>query len=116
MAIMKEQSESRMARKLITSVSISLVFVLPFMILEWINRRSFHEGFPVALFGLMWLLTFSFILISMPIIRNLRAGNRNATNLFSLLTKVVLLTLIAGIWIRLLIDQLPCFLGVPNCD
>lgn len=113
---MKEHSVSRMARKLRIPVIISLVFVFPFMILEWINRRSFHEGFPVVLFGLMWLLTFSFILISMPIIRNLRAGNRNLQNLFSLLPKLVLLTLIAGIWIRLLIDQMPCFLGVPNCD
>ncbi len=32
---------------------ISLVLVFPFMILELVNRRNFHEGFPIVLFGLM---------------------------------------------------------------
>ena len=30
--------------------------------------------------------------------------------------KVVLLGLVAWYWIGLVIDQMPCFLGAPNCD
>lgn len=30
---------------------ISAMLVLPLMILEWLNRRDFHEDYPIALFG-----------------------------------------------------------------
>ena len=90
--------------------------MLPFMILEWINRRSFHEGFPVVLFGAMLLLTLAFIFMLKPLVRSLRAENINLKNRITLLPNVVLLTLIAGFLVVLVIDQLPCFLGIPNCD
>jgi hypothetical protein len=32
------------------------------------------------------------------------------------LLRVVFLAFIARMWIGILIDQMPCFLGVPNCD
>jgi hypothetical protein len=63
----------------------------------------------------MWLLPLSFILIVMPIVRNL-AGNRNLANRVRLLPRIALATLIAWLWIGLILDQMPCFLGVPNCD
>ncbi len=103
-------------RKLIGPLIISLAVVLPFLILELVNHQSSHDGFPVALFGLLWVLTYSFILILIPTVYSLRAGNRNLTNRIALLSKVVLLTVIAWIWVVLVIDQMPCFLGVPNCD
>jgi ABC-type amino acid transport system permease subunit len=86
------------------------------MILELINRRSFHEGFPIVLFGLLWLLPVAFILILMPIVRNVRAGNRIMVNPISLLLRVAFLILIAWLWGGIILDQMPCFLGVPNCD
>ena len=116
MKIMNRHIAFGMPRNLKTQVIISLALVLPFMILELINRRSFQEGFPVALFGMMWLLPLSFILILMSSVRSLRAGNRNPANWLVLLPKVVLLILIAWVWASLMIDQLPCFLGVPKCD
>jgi hypothetical protein len=39
-----------------TSALASSALVLPFMILELVNQRSFHEGYPIPLFSLMWLL------------------------------------------------------------
>jgi len=116
METMKEHGVSSIARKLRTPLIISLFLVLPFMILELINLRSSQQGFPVVLFALMWLLTFAFILILMPIVRSLRGENRNLKNPITLLPNVVLLTLIAGILVSLIIDQMPCFLGIPNCD
>jgi hypothetical protein len=95
---------------------ISLLLVLPFMILEWVNRRNLHEGFPIALFGLMWLLPILFIITMKPILRNIRAGNNIIANPVILLLRVVFLAFIAWLWVSLLIDQMPCFLGVPNCD
>jgi hypothetical protein len=54
---------------------LSSILVLPFMILEWANRRSFNQGFPIPLFGILWLLPVLFILTVMPNLRNKRAGN-----------------------------------------
>lgn len=31
-------------------VVISFALLLPFMLMEWINRRSFNEGFPLPCF------------------------------------------------------------------
>ena len=95
---------------------ISSILVLPFMILELVNRRSFDEGFPIVLFGLLWLLPVAFILILMPIVRNVRAGNRIKVNPISLWLGVALLILITWLWVGTILDQMPCFLGVPNCD
>lgn len=120
MDIMKRHALSSRWRDLGTQALISFGLVLPFMILELINRRNLPGGllggFPVPLFGLMWLLSFMFILTLMPIVRSLRAGNRNLTNRLTLLRGVLLLTVIAWIWVGLVIDQMPCFLGVQNCD
>ena len=95
---------------------ISLLFVLPFMILEVVNRRNFNEGFPIVLFGLMWLLPMIFIVTLTPIVRNVRAGNSIIASPVNLLIRVVILVFIAWMWTSILIDQMPCFLGVPNCD
>lgn len=95
---------------------ISFMLVLPFMILELVNRRNFHEGFPVSLFGLLFLLPMIFILIATPIVQHTRAGNAIMAKPVSLLLRVAVSVLIAWMWAGLLIDQVPCFLGVPNCD
>ena len=95
---------------------ISLLLVIPFMIMEIVNRRGFNEGFPIALFAMMWILPVIFILTGMPIWRNLRAGTSLMTQPVNLLVRVVILALVAVLWTGVLLDQMPCFLGVPNCD
>jgi hypothetical protein len=95
---------------------ISLLFVIPLMTMELVNRRGFGEGFPIPLFGLMWLLPLIFILTGRPLVRTIRAGSNRMIQPVHLVLPVILLILVAWLWTSLLIDQLPCFLGVPNCD
>lgn len=95
---------------------ISFILLLPFMILESVNRRNLHESFPVALFGFLWLLPVTFIVILVPMVRAVRTGQGVMANPINLLFRVTFLALIAAVWGWGLIDQLPCFLGVPNCD
>jgi hypothetical protein len=95
---------------------VSFLLILPFMIMEVVNRQNFNEGFPVPLFIFMWVLPVLFILISTPIIRSIRAGNSILVNPIVRLIRVILLAFIVWMWFGILIDQLPCFLGVPNCD
>ena len=95
---------------------ISLLLMIPFMVMEVADRRGFNEGFPIPLFVIMWLLPLSFILTAMPMVRNLQAGNSLMAQPVNLLIRIVILVFVAWMWTSLLIDQMPCFLGVPNCD
>ena len=95
---------------------ISFMLVIPFMILELVNRRNFHEGFPIVLFGLLWLLPMIFIVTVMSTIRNVRAGKNILADPINLLFRVILLVFLTMMWGGILIDQMPCFAGVPNCD
>ena len=107
---------SSVPENLKTSAIVSSLLVIPLVVLELINRYRLPEPFPFALFGFMWLLPLLFTLILVPLARNLRAGGSGKANYLGLVPRIVLLILIASIWITLLIDQIPCFLGVPNCD
>jgi hypothetical protein len=59
---------------------ISFLLILPFMIMEVVNRRDFHEDFPVALFFAMWLNLFAVSIILLPIVRGRQTGNHNVAN------------------------------------
>lgn len=113
---MKQRILSGTSGNLKAAIIGSSVLVLPFIILELVNRRDFPNGFPIPLFGFMWLMALTFIVILMPILRSYQASNQTAPSSLSVLPRIVLLALIAWIWVSLVIDQMPCFLGVPNCD
>jgi hypothetical protein len=63
-----------------SSVLISLLLILPFMIMEVVNRRIFHEDFPFMLFFVLWLNLFTISLILLPIVRGRRKGNHDIAN------------------------------------
>jgi uncharacterized membrane protein len=95
---------------------ISLLLVIPFMILELVNRRNLNSDFPFPLFGFLWILPVIFIVLIMPIVRDVRAGKSIIAKPVGVLLRVIFLVLILWMWVGLVIDQMPCFLGVPNCD
>ena len=97
---------------------ISFILVLPFAILEFLFNTVNKQNAPglIVLFGLLWLLPMAFIVILVPVVRTVRAGNSIMANPINLLFRVAFLALIARMWGGILIDQLPCFIGVPNCD
>lgn len=98
---------------------ISLILVAPFAFLELrynteTSRNLIH--FPIPVFGVLWLLATVFIIIVASIVRTVRAGDSLLAHPATLLFRLVFLALVAWLWGGLFIDQLPCFLGVPNCD
>jgi hypothetical protein len=97
---------------------VGLILVLPFVILEALNNTFTRQNAPglAVLFGLLWVLPIAFIVILMPIVRTARAGTSVLANPLSLLLRVAFLTLIVMTWTGTVNDQLPCFLGVLNCD
>jgi len=105
-----------MPRSLIRAAIVGLVVVLPFVILEVINQTTFNLEFPFPLFVLMWLLAASSVLVATPVVRSLRTSAGRGASVVRLMPRVVLVILIAWLWVDLVADQMPCFLGVPNCD
>jgi hypothetical protein len=63
-----------------SSALVSLLVVLPFMIMEVVNRRNFNEGFPFVLFFGLWLNLFAISLILFPIVRARRTAKQDMAN------------------------------------
>ena len=100
-------------RQFLASLTIPAIFgfvlTLPFMVMELVNRRELHEPYPVTLFIYLWLLGTAFGYAAQPLLRETPLNLRLALRLG-------LLLVIAWLWITTVADQMPCFLGVPNCD
>lgn len=95
---------------------ISATLVAPFIALQAVNRRTFHEEFPVVLFTFMSLHSLFIVLLLTPALRRLRA-ERSLRALKLIHWAGLLLGAFLGYaYADVVIDQLPCFLGVPNCD
>ena len=80
------------------------------------NRPHAPDAIDITGVIAMLLLPVAFIVNLVPIVRNVRAGNRLVAIPINLLLAVALLVLIVVTWGALLVDQIPCFMGVPNCD
>jgi hypothetical protein len=93
-----------------------LVATLPFMVLEYLNRRAFHEDYPVSLFIILWLLAAGAAYLAIPLIQEIRAGFNPFRGPSGTRLRVILLALTAVIWFSMVAGQLPCFLGAPVCD
>jgi len=98
------------------SATISLLVVLPFIIMELVNRRVYHEDFPFVLFGALWLASTLFFLTLLLIVRNFRSANRGKKVFLVFGIRIAALILLAWFYISILVDQMPCFLGDINCD
>lgn len=102
------------------AVLFGLLLISPFAFMEYWNNPVIQSGefpFPFMLFSALWLPPTIFFLIMTPIVRNLRAGESILERPVVLILRVLVLLFMATIWVHLIIDQMPCFLGgVPGCD
>lgn len=95
---------------------ISATLVAPFVVLQLINRRTFHEDFPYVLFTFMSLHSLFIVLLLTPAIRRLRAERSCRALGLGHWTGLLLGVFLVVVYANVVIDQLPCFLGLPNCD
>ena len=103
-------TSSRLAR-VRTAALVSTALVLPLLILELRNNAS---EFPSVLFAVLWLLPFAFVMLFQGAV-----GSGARTNTLAYMRRplaAACLVFIAWFWVVVVIDQMPCFLGVPNCD
>ena len=91
---------------------VATLLVLPFVVLELVNRPG--GQFPYPLFGFLWVLASAFLVLLRPWVAARRTNQQTAT--VKLVSRVTGMALIGWVWISLVVDQWPCFMGVPNCD
>src|SRR5262245_28290042 len=91
------------------------ILVLPLAALEAVNV-GLTADFPVALFGFLWLLAVAILLVLMPILRKVRGGTFGPAEGPAMAIRGLALVALAWVFVQIVADQMPCFLGVPNCD
>jgi len=64
-----------------------------------------------------WLLSVVALVVTLsPIVRDTRAGRGITTHPVNLALAIVILFFVGGFVVSLVVDQYPCWIGVPNCD
>lgn len=97
---------------------IALIGLLPFVSSEIVNNAITRQSVPglIALFGFLWLLGMTGGVLIISLFRSVRIGKSLRRNPITFFSKLALLILVSVLWVGLVSDQLPCFLGIPNCD
>ena len=99
------------------AVAIGLIVVLPLIALQSTVGRASYRTFPTPLFVAIWILGAVFTVVVIPTVRAIRNGDGSALAYSGMLiSRVVFLLMIGAFLTGLVSDQMPCFLGVPNCD
>lgn len=103
---------------------ISSAFVLSLVLLESFshalrgrlndNLRSALDS--VVVFGMLWLTTLALAISVTSLAASFRTHGGAIPKLIGLLIRIFIVALVSAAWGNLLIDQLPCFVGVQNCD
>lgn len=89
---------------------------IPFVALEWSNGDQFKLGFPYPVFIPMWLFASAFFSLLIPLAQDIKARRDLLTDKLNLSLRLLALVFLVWLWVGFVSDQMPCFLGVPNCD
>lgn len=102
------------------AVLFGLLLIAPFALMEYWNNPVIRSGefpFPFMLFHALWLPPTMIFLVVTPLVRSVRAGESILKRPVGLILRVSSLLFLTTIWVYLISDQMPCFLGgVPGCD
>lgn len=90
----------------VLAIAWGFVILVPFVILEVVNRWQYRETFPYELFTFAWALQTVFVYLFMS----------KPTSRMGSFLRIIGLVAIAYIWGGWVVDQWPCLMGVPNCD
>ncbi len=103
-------------KRLFTPVLLGLLCVLPFAVMEIVNLGRIPDPFPYAIFLYLWLMFALFLICLFAIVRLAKSRVSKQERLPALLLNALVLLFSVMSIVYLLADQMPCFLGVPNCD
>ena len=104
-----------------TPALLGFLLVLPFMGMEFAFNSAHASAGKYALdmtvlFGMLWLLSLVFIAGLQPMVRDARSSAGVMAHPVGLLVRVAILSAVAFVWVAIVADQMPAFLGMPNAD
>jgi hypothetical protein len=80
------------------------------------NNPRLNTFGKILTLGTLLLLPLGFIISLVPVVRNARSGYGFTASPVNMLIVAALFIFIAILVITFVIDQYPCWIGVPNCD
>jgi hypothetical protein len=94
-----------------------MILAFTFDIMKRLNTFSLKNAADyIVVFGLLWLGMTAIIFILRQLVRNIRAGESLLAHPAKMILAVAALSCIALFVGGIIVDQYPCWLGVPNCD
>lgn len=102
--------------QIIRAILLGLLGVLPFLIMEVVNLGGFPDPFPYTIFLYLWLMFTLFFIALFALFRLWKSNVRNSNRVIGFILNGLLLVFCAMSALNIILDQMPCFLGVPNCD
>jgi len=103
-------------KRLLTPILLGFLCVLPFAVMEIVNLGRIPNPFPYAIFLYLWLMFALFLICLFAIVRIAKSRVNKQERLPAILLNALVLLFSVMSIVYLLADQMPCFLGVPNCD
>ena len=103
-------------KRLLTPILLGFLCVLPFAVMEIVNLGRIPDPFPYAIFLYLWLMFALFLICLFAIVRLAKSRVKKHERLPALLLNALVLLFTVMSIVYLLADQMPCFLGMPNCD
>ena len=116
MQLTKLRAAPRTSRSFGASLLMSATLVAPFIVMQSVNRSTPGEELPFALFTFMSLNALLIVLLLTPPLRHLQAERSLRALGFAHWAGLSLGIVLVFVYANVVVDQLPCFLGVPNCD
>jgi hypothetical protein len=109
----------------ITGILLALPFTVLFLLLTLdIELHLLYNPNPdqpdvlgsLIVLGTFLLLFAAIIIVSAPIVRTMRAGGSLFAHPINLILASIILVSILAVVGAIIVDQYPCWIGVPNCD
>lgn len=103
-------------KRFLTAISLGFLCVLPFAVMEIVNLGGIPDPFPYTIFLYLWLMFALFFISLFALLRVAKSRVNKQERLPALLLNALVLIFTIMSIGTVLVDQMPCFLGVPNCD
>ena len=97
-------------------MGLGLLVTIPFAATEWMNTGNSLSHFPLLLFAALLVLGFLFFFVLIRVSSQLRRKSLRDIGIWHLAFQGSLIVSLAFVWSMMVIDQMPCFLGMANCD
>jgi hypothetical protein len=99
------------------AIVLSTAVVVPLLVLELRNApQALDRTADVwVLFALLWALSLGALVAALPLV-SARGGASVAPRPLAVAARVCCVVVLAGMWLAIVADQWPCFMGASNCD